>query len=385
MAVCLLTIRTMDTTDATPPPPANVSHRLVSLDVLRGFDMFWILGMEEVAVAIGKASDAPWAQGLATQLDHQPWAGFHCLDLIFPLFVFIAGVSLVFSADKSLAVQGRTGTARKLVWRAVILYVLGLITYGFFSAGVEQVRWMGVLQRIAICGLAGGLAYLYMGRTGRVILTLVLLMGYWALMTFVPVPGIGAGKFAEGQNLANWIDLKYLAGRKWDITHDPEGLLSTLPAIATALLGIFTGEWLKHGPPEIWKKGAALILGGSALAFMGWAWHEHFPVIKKLWTSSFVLVTGGYSMALMGLFYIVVDGFGWRKVFTPFIWIGMNAITLYLAHHFIEFEKISTTLLGGPLTSWLGDWQGVVISLGGLALCLVLAWFLHSRKIFLKV
>ncbi|HWB05212.1 MAG TPA: hypothetical protein VG796_19425 [Verrucomicrobiales bacterium] len=375
----------MDNTEAAPPPSANVSHRLVSLDVLRGFDMFWILGMEEVGAAIGKASDAAWARGVATQLDHQPWAGFHCLDLIFPLFVFISGVSLVFSADKNLAVQGRSGTVRKLVWRAVILYVLGLITYGFFSEGVDHVRWLGVLQRIAICGLAGGLAYLYMGRTGRVILTLVLLIGYWALMTFVPVPGIGAGKFAEGQNLANWIDAHYLAGRKWDITHDPEGLLSTLPAIATALLGIFTGEWLKHGPPEIWKKGAALILGGSALAFMGWAWHEHFPVIKKLWTSSFVLVTGGYSMALMGLFYIMVDGFRWRKAFTPFIWIGMNAITLYLAHHFIKFGEISKTLLGGTFASQFGAWENVVLALGVVGLSLLLAWFLYSRKVFLKV
>jgi predicted acyltransferase len=301
------------------------------------------------------------------------------------MFLFISGVSLVFSADKSLESQGRPKTVRKMLWRAIILYVLGLITYGLFSKGMEHVRWVGVLQRIAICGFAAGMAYLFIGRTGRVILALGLLAGYWALMTFVPVPGIGAGHFAEGQNLANWIDANYLTGRKWDGDHDPEGLLSTLPAIATALLGVFTGEWLKRGPAEVWKKAAALILGGTALAFLGWAWHGQFPIIKKLWTSSFVLVTGGYSMVLLGFFYILVDGLRWRAAFTPFIWIGMNPITLYMADHFIKFDVISWTLLGGPFSSAFGNWEPLVLALGSLGLCLLLAWFLYSRKVFLKV
>src|SRR5262249_35156780 len=146
------------------------------------------------------------------------------------------------------------------------------------------------------------------------------------LMTFVPVPGFGAGDFAEGRNLANWLDAHYLPGFKWDGDHDPEGLLSTLPAIATALLGIFTGEWLKRGPALVWKKAGGLILAGAALTALGWAWNAQFPVIKKLWTSSYVLVAGGYSLLLLAFFYTLADGLRWRRMFTPFIWIGMNPI-----------------------------------------------------------
>ncbi len=381
----------MDSADPVPSPP--VSQRLLSLDVLRGFDMFWILGMEAVGVAIGRLSDAPWAQTVKEQLDHVEWAGFHFLDLIFPLFVFISGASLVYSADRSVGLQGKRGTLWKMVKRALILYFLGLLTYGFLSGGVGEVRWMGVLQRIAICGLAGGAAYLYLGRMGRLYLTLGLLAGYWALMTFVPVPGFGAGDFAEGHNLANWLDANFLPGRKWDGDHDPEGLLSTLPAIATALLGIFTGEWLKRGPAKVWKKAGGLLLAGAALAALGWAWDLQFPVVKKLWTSSLVLVAGGYSLMLLSFFYVIVDGLRWQRAFLPFIWIGMNPITLYMLDHFIDYKKLTTSLFGGPFADGFGyllggppgAWYNLVLALGVVVINLVLARFLYTRKVFLKV
>ena len=181
------------TETAVPSPPGQ---RLVSLDVLRGFDMLWILGMEEVGVALFKANNAPWARFVAEQLDHAAWAGFRFLDLIFPLFVFIAGVSLVYSTDKNVSVSGRRGAVIKLLKRALLLYVLGLLCYGGLSKGIDAVRWLGVLQRIAICGLAGGLAYLFLKERSRVILTVSLLLGYWALLALVPVPG-GAGGGAE--------------------------------------------------------------------------------------------------------------------------------------------------------------------------------------------
>lgn len=366
-------------------PPAALSQRLVSLDALRGFDMFWILGMEEVAAAVGKASGAPWAQLVAGQLSHVPWQGFHFLDLIFPMFVFIAGVSSVFSLEKSLATQGRAATFRKLLVRAVVLYLLGLWCYGGISKGVEGIRWLGVLQRIAIAGFAGGAAYLFLGRKARWGLCGGLLLMYWALMSFVPVPGGTAGDFAEGRNLANWVDAHYLAGFKWNGDHDPEGLLSTLPAIASALLGVFAGEWLRRSDRAAGKKAVGLLAAGALLAAAGWAWNLQFPVIKNLWTSSFVLVAGGYSCLLLGVFYWIIDVAGFKRWATPFVWIGMNPITLYLTHYFVKYEEIAKRLGGGPIAGSMGHWGEVWIACLVVLLSLTLAWFLYSRKIFIRV
>lgn len=365
--------------------PATMSQRLVSLDALRGFDMFWILGMEEVAAAVGKASQAPWAQGFAGQLSHVPWEGFHFLDLIFPLFVFITGVSSVFSLEKSLAVRGRAATLRKLLGRAVVLYLLGLWCYGGISKGVDEIRWMGVLQRIAIAGFAGGVAYLFLGRRARWGMCVLLLVGYWAIMTFVPVPGGVAGDYTEGKNLANWLDANYLPGFKWNGDHDPEGLLSTLPAIATALLGVFAGEWLRRTDREAMRKVRGLLGAGVVLTVLGWIWHLQFPVIKNLWTSSFVLVAGGYSCLLLGAFYWLIDVAGLRRWATPFVWIGMNPITLYLTHYFVDYKKIAERIGGGPIAASLGHWGEVWIAFLVVLLSVALAWFLYSRRIFLRV
>jgi predicted acyltransferase len=363
------------------------AQRLVSLDALRGFDMFWILGVEEVAVALGRASDAPWAKFFAYQLDHAAWAGFHFLDLIFPLFIFIAGVSMVFSLGKSLDEHGRAATVRKLVVRTAILYLLGIFCYDGIANGIVQIRWMGVLQRIAICCLFAGLAFVFLGLRARAILCAALLIGYWAVLSFVPVPGGVAGDFAEGptHNIANWIDFHYLPGFKWDKTHDPEGLLSTLPAIATCLLGLFAGGYLKNSGDSPARKYVTLLSAGLVLALAGWAWHFQFPVIKKLWTSSYVLVAGGYSCLLLGAFHFLIEVKGWRRWATPFVWIGMNPITLYLSHHFIKYAVVAERIAGGPVADAFGVFREVWLALVVLALALVLAWFLHRRRIFLRV
>ena len=366
----------------TPSPP---NARIVSLDALSGFDMFWILGMEEVASALAKASPDPWAAFIGHQLDHASWEGFHFLDLIFPLFVFIAGVSSVFSLGRSLAQRGRAATVRKLVVRAVILYALGLFCYNGIANGIENVRWVGVLQRIALSSLAAGLAFLFLKPGARWILFAALLVGYWAAMKWIPVPGFGPGDLAEGRNLANWIDFRFLPGKKWDGTHDPEGLLSSFPAIATALLGVAAGEWLRRDDRTPGKKVLGLLTAGMACATAGWLWHLDFPVVKKLWTSSFVLVAGGYSLLLLGLFYGLVDVLGWRRWTAPFVWIGMNPITLYLSHSIVPYEKIAARLVGGPIAAAFGPWEHVWLAAWVVVLSLTLAWLLHSRRIFLRV
>ncbi|MDB5172052.1 MAG: hypothetical protein JWN51_825, partial [Phycisphaerales bacterium] len=236
------------------PPPAVPGQRLVSLDALRGFDMFWIIGIDTIIELLAKRPGAdgagPIARSLrfvAAQLQHKQWEGIAFEDLIFPLFVFIVGVSLVFSLSKALRQQTTPRVVLRIVSRAALLYLLGLMVYNGFDQPIHAfagqsregpnamhaVRWMGVLQRIAICYCAAALLFCAFRPRVLVIVTIALLVGYWLLMAYVKVPGVGRGSFAEGANLANYLDQRFLGGYKWDGDHDPEGYLSTLPAIAT--------------------------------------------------------------------------------------------------------------------------------------------------------
>src|SRR4051812_37422105 len=258
-------------TTQTASTPVNVStrtntqNRVVSVDALRGFDMFWIIGADAFFYAINKMGPGnSFISPIANQLDHVPWAGFHFYDLIFPLFIFIVGVSIVFSLPKRIATHGKGAATAQIFRRFVILYLFGLFTYEGIAKGYEHIRLLGVLQRIALCYLFAGLAFIYLKPRGLAVLCATLLIGYWAMMTFIPVPGVGAGNFAEGQNLANYIDRMYLPLRKWDGDHDPEGLLSTLPAIGTCLLGIFAGLLLKRKDLDEMKKVQRLFLFGIA-------------------------------------------------------------------------------------------------------------------------
>lgn len=367
-----------------PPQTQATSTRLTSLDALRGFDMFWIVGGEEVVHALAQVSDSAAVGLVNEQMDHKPWAGFAFYDLIFPLFVFMVGASLVFSLSKAIARDGVAAAMRRLLRRSLFLYLLGIIYYGGLARPFDDIRLLGVLQRIAFCYLFAGLAFCFLRARGQVILCAALLIGYWALMTFVPVPGAGAGNYAEGKNLANYVDSQYLPLRKWDGDHDPEGLLSTLPAIATCLLGVFAGTLLKAKTRPALKV-LGLAVGGLVLLAVGWLWHQEFPVIKKLWTSSFVLVAGGYSCLLLAAFYLVIDVWKWQAWARPFVWIGMNAITIYMAHNLIDFDRIAQRLAGGPRNPFLGDYQALADAVVVVILTFGLCFFLYRRKIFLRL
>jgi len=360
--------------------------RLMSVDALRGFDMFWIAGADDLVDAIHKLSNNSFTQGLAHQLDHVPWAGFHCEDLIFPMFVFIVGVSIVFSLTRTIEEKGRTGAVIRILRRALLLYLLGVFSYGGFSTPFAQIRLLGVLQRIAICYCCAGLIFCYFKPRGQLIWCVSLLLGYWAIMTFVPAPGGVAGNFAEGQNLANWIDKHYLPLRKWDGDHDPEGLLSTFPAIANCLIGVFAGRFLRDSKRNDWNKVYYLIGAGLILVTCGWLWNIQFPVIKKIWTSSFVLVACGYSCLWLAAFHWLIEAMGWRRWAMPFVWIGMNPITIYMLHSLIDLGPIARRFVGGDLNQLLfGRYGDLAVAAVTVVMTFGIARFMYQRKIFLRV
>lgn len=396
------------------------SRRLLSIDVLRGFDMFWIIGMDEVVGSLERAAPSNATHWLAQRLSHVPWEGLHFYDLIFPLFVFICGVSLVFSLSRSIERAGKAATLRKLAIRSLVLYLIGTFIYYGGLWHWDHIRWVGVLQRIAIANLgAGALFCLCKGRT-RLLILLAILLGYWAVLSYVPVPGGTAGDYAEGptHNWTNWIDFHYLPGWRFDDTHDPEGILSMFPAIATCMLGVFTGEHLRRQKQPGAKAAIQLIAVGVALAALGWLWASpilgsaHMPVIKKLWTSSYVLVAGGYSMVMLGALSWLLDvrtpaiqstqradaapaptahaaldnPTPWPL--RPFLWIGGNAILLYMVNHFFSTTHVASILTRFVPFPALQDEASVAhlaLAIAVLLATITLAWALHKLRIFVRV
>jgi predicted acyltransferase len=370
---------------ADPSQPLNKPGRLLSIDALRGFDMFWILGIDEVLLVLREAFPNPVTNFLAAQVTHSDWAGITPYDLIFPLFIFLAGLSAVFSLNRILQSKGRGAALRRIFIRSLLLYTMGIIYYiSFLPWG--QVRLLGVLQRIALGYLFTGLIYVFFQWRGLLAALVILLVSYWALMTFVPVPNVGAGYFSEGLNLANYIDRHYLPLYKWDHDHDPEGLLSTLPAIGTCILGALAGIWIKREEVNEQKKVFGLLGVGLVCLALGYLWGLEFPIIKKIWTSSYVLVAGGYSLLLLALFYQVIEIWRLKKWATPFLWIGSNAITLYMAYTVLLFSTVASWLAGYIIQPWAGEGAAwFVTPFLSTAFSLLVAYILHRRKIFLRL
>jgi len=377
-------------------PLALQTRRIVSIDTLRGFSIFWIIGGDGAVLAIDRMlnNKGPTLGAiggfLRTQMSHVPWEGLSFYDFVFPLFLFVTGVSIVLALPRLVESEGKAQAHLRVLRRALILYGLGLIFYGGISQHWSDVRFVGILQRIAICYLFASLLFLNLDWRGLIVALIGLLGGYWALMTFVPVPGIGAGSFAPDANLADWIDANYLPGRLWDKTRDPEGLLSTIPAIGTCLLGVLAGLLFKNESMTPAKRSLWLIGGGIAMIAAGYLWSLQFPIVKAIWTSSFVLVAGGYSAILLGVLHQVMDVWGWKAWATIFVWIGANAIALYFINGVVGFQPFARRFVGGDVAAWLN--QTVTPGTGlfvthvvGLALAVALAGFLYRRKIFIRV
>ncbi|ODT57014.1 MAG: DUF5009 domain-containing protein [Paludibacter sp. 47-17] len=369
-------------------------QRLHSLDALRGFDMMWIISGEIIVHALAVASADPVSVWMSGQLRHTAWHGFTFYDMIFPLFIYIAGISMPFSMGRKL--EGKAGVelkrARREVYgalwkRTLILVVCGMVVNGALEfGGCEQTRFASVLGRIAFAGLFAGLIVLNCRLRVQVVVFAVVLLGYWALLMLVPVPGIGAGVLTPEGNLAGYVDRCLLPGRLHRTIYDPEGILSTLPAVATALLGVFTGRFLRTRSVGDLYKGILIGASGLVLLGAGWLWNLVFPVNKILWTSSFVLYAGGWSLLLMAVFYLVVDVWRLKRWSLPLQWIGTNSILIYMASHgVVDFEYSSRFLFGGLVQGFAIPWQEVAIGSGMLIIQLFLLRFLFKKKWFLKV
>ena len=360
------------------------AQRLVSLDVLRGIDMFWIVGGDWLVRSLPNLYDCRITRELKEQMDHYPWEGFHFYDLIFPLFIFMVGISVVFSVPRMIERDGLRAAVKRIIVRSVVLFLLGVLYMGGVSHGFKNVYLAGVLHRIAVAYFFTALIFCFCRRNTMIAVCFALLVGYWALLAFVPVPGIGHASYEQGKNLAYYLDQRFLPGQKFEGT-----LLSTLPAVANGLLGVFAGMFLISGKIPAKSKPPLLLGVGLISLFLGFAWGEYFPIIKLLWTSSYVLVACGYSAILLGVFYQVIELWKLQKWAQPFIWIGTNAITIYLISALVGFRALADRFVGGDIKKYfdthLHHGGDTVQSLVALLLMFGVVHFLHGRKIFLRL
>jgi len=363
------------------------AQRLRSLDVLRGFDMFWIIGGDYLLSTLTKPYKTGLINAVAAQFtDHVEWEGFRYYDMIFPLFLFIIGAVLPFSLERRLeSGETKKSIVLKVVKRTGILILLGLIYSGMLHfEGWDHLRLFGVLQRQAFGYFCASMFVIYTKPKTQVISVVGILLGYWALMALAPVPGFPRGTFTPEGNFANYIDrLVLLPKQMYETYGDPEGPISMIPAIATALLGVLSGHWLKSEQPEK-RKTLGLLACGVVLVALGLAWSPFFPIIKKIWTSSYVLVAGGASMMLLGSFHWVVDVKGWYRWALPFTIIGMNPILIYMLSEIVDFGKIGSYFLGG-LTQFAPSYGEISIAFGSLLAKLLLLYFLYRQKVFFRV
>jgi predicted acyltransferase len=394
------TVASIETSPAPKSSSAgSTSDRLTSLDLFRG------VTIAAMILVNNPGNDHPY-----WPLEHAEWNGWTPTDLIFPFFLFIVGVSLVFSFQSRLnRGDSRALLLRHTFRRAIIIFAIGLaLNYTVVLASPSDgLRIPGVLQRIGVCYLVASILFLYVRPKARVVVVAGLLVGYWILMRFVPVPGFGVpGRVIPllhpDANLAAYLDRKLLlwgTTSLYEVTRDPEGLLSTLPAIATALLGVFTGEWLRSKYSSQ-TKALGLFAAGVAGLILGEVWGIWFPINKKLWTSSYVLFAAGFALVCLSLCYWATDIKRWRGAWTrPFLIFGRNSITIYtfawffaiclylfsgqlhgqrLNGHDYIFQRFFAPLGSPSLTSLL-------FSLAFVLFCLLPIWLMDRKKIFLKI
>ncbi len=369
------------------PLPDSTAGRVRSLDALRGFDMFWIIGGDAICRGLPAVVDAPWTRFLAHQVEHNRWEGFTFYDLVFPLFLFIVGAVFPFSLLKrATEEQDRRKVYGHVVKRTLLLILLGLIAGGLLRFDFANMRWMGVLQRIALCYFLAALLVLNTKIRTQVAVFVGVLVLYWVALAFVPVPGHGAGVMTPEGSLHSYIDQKVLPGKISEEYYGPGdslGVISTFPAVCSLLIGVFAGSWLKTKRTAR-AKTFGLVAGGIVCLAAGYAWSIVFPIVKHIWTSSYVLWAGGWCLLLMALFYWMIDVKGKGRWFSFFVVIGANAILIYFGQQVIDFDGTAKFFLGG-VEGLAGLLAPLVIPIGALVLKWLSLLFLHRHRLYFKV
>ena len=359
----------------------QAGNRLVSLDVFRGITM-------AAMVVVNTPGD--WDTVYAPLL-HAPWHGWTPTDLIFPFFLFIVGVSITLSK--------RSASVGSILRRAAVILGVGLFLSGFPPFDLATWRIPGVLQRIAVCYAAAGVLYTRSRRPAVIgAVAAALMLGYWLVMRLVPVPGGTAGDLSPDGNLGAFIDRALMLGHLWKPTWDPEGLLSTIPAVATTLFGILAGLWIGGNAPPA-RKAATLALAGAGALAVGQAWGVLFPINKSLWTSSYVMFSAGAGALFLALCYWTIDVKGWRWWTKPFVILGVNALALYALSSLLAgaLARIHVNLDDGravslssliytsafePLASPKN--ASLLYALANLAVLFVILLWMYRRRIFLR-
>lgn len=368
-------------------PKPFIQKRVASIDALRGFDMFWIAGGESIIHAIYKVWPSATTQALNGQFEHVPWEGFHFYDLIFALFVFMAGVVLPFSLTRRMEEGANRGQLyRHTFQRFALLFLFGLIYNNLLDFNLHTLRIPGVLQRIAIAYLVAGLVVMNTSIRGQAMVFGGILIAYWLIVWLIPVPGFPHSAWAtmEG-SLPGFIDRHVIPFKTCCYPFgDNEGVISNLPAVSTCLLGTLAGHWLRSTKYTPSRKALGLAVGGAASLLVAWVWSFQFPIIKNIWSSTFVLWAGGWSLLLLALFYWIIDVKGYQRWSFYFKVIGMNSITIYLADRFFDFGSITRIFLHGLLPH-MGAIAPLVWSCSVVFTAWLFLYFLYRQKIFLRV
>ncbi|MCE5310838.1 MAG: DUF5009 domain-containing protein [Acidobacteriales bacterium] len=363
--------------------------RVVSIDALRGFDMFWLMRGYGVIVAAAALVSPQWGAAVSAQMEHSMWIGFTFWDFIAPLFLFVIGLSMPYSFSKRL----ERGDSRKdLYWhilrRTVILILLGWVMSGWLGLNFP-LRITGVLPRIALSYLIAALIVMGTGVRGQILWTVGILLGYWAAMAWIPVPGFGAGTYSMQGNLSGFLDRLLLPSQvRWCCAEyakfgDFCGVLGTFPSAATVMPGVLCGHLLRSSVP-VTKRLLVFWAGGAAAVGLALLWNMVHPIITALWTSSYVMYATGWSMMLFGLFYWIIDVRGYRKWAFPFVVIGMNALTIYVLQSQIKFVDIANIFMRGIIRH-SGTYGPLLTFASTLAVEWLFLFWLYRKRIFWKV
>lgn len=361
--------------------------RLLSLDALRGFDMLLIAGGGAFIYDLKGVTPFAWVDVAANQLTHPAWNGFTFYDFIFPLFLFIAGVSLSYSLSIAISRGADKKTLYKKAFkRFLILFLLGIldknIPLDIFNPG--DIRYGTVLSRIGFATLATTFLYLNLSGKMRLIWVATMLIIYCAALFLVPVPGFGAGDLSFEGNLVGWFDRTFMPGRLLQKTYDENALLTQIPAHCLTVFGAAAGDWLQKAQSGN-KKTIGLLIAGAVSIIIALLWSQLIPFNKHLWSSSFIMLTAGMAFLFLAVFYWIIDVKGFQKWTFFFKVIGMNAIVIYLAYRFINFNYTSKLLFEGFYKYAPEAYHPALNSLGALALVWTMMYILYRNKMFVKI